>query len=62
MTNRHDPGSGSEPRGTRINAHIKVAFLVGKSVLSLIEAPGAETRAQEEAILDLENQLQLYQT
>ncbi len=29
------------------------------TVLSLIEAPGAKTRAQEEALLDLENQPQL---
>ena len=28
-------------------------------VLSLLEAPGAQTRAQGEVILDLENQVQL---
>ncbi len=29
------------------------------TVLSLIEAPGAQTRAQEEALLDLKNEEQL---
>ncbi len=32
------------------------------TLLSLIEAPGAQTTAQEEGILDLENQAQLQQT